>query len=290
MPIYKYLSSERLDVLGKGTLRATQGNALNDPFELRPFFEQVATSEDLEGHMDAAARSEQIIQNVIEQAPSQLKDHITAEGLRDFFNTPQGATMLAAAQQSARNEVLGILHANADRFRQTVYDKLRSIVGIVSFSEVPDNVLMWAHYATEHRGFVVEFNDEHPFFERRRSPEDEFFHLRQVVYVSPMPTYRSLSELDGLRVMCMKRGEWAYERERRFLVPVDPNSHTGTGEPIHLIKFPMDAVRSVIIGSRAAPQTREAITTILGSSADYAHIRLRTAAISERSGDVELSD
>ena len=36
--------------------------------------------------------------------------------------------------------------------------------GIVSFTETNDNLLMWSHYADNHRGIVVAFDTSHDFF------------------------------------------------------------------------------------------------------------------------------
>ena len=39
--LYKYLSPERIDVLQNKQIRFTQPEALNDPFELKPLFEEL---------------------------------------------------------------------------------------------------------------------------------------------------------------------------------------------------------------------------------------------------------
>lgn len=36
--------------------------------------------------------------------------------------------------------------------------------GIISLTETRDNLLMWSHYADEHKGIVVEFHAHNPFF------------------------------------------------------------------------------------------------------------------------------
>jgi|SRR5580658_5344823 hypothetical protein len=41
--------------------------------------------------------------------------------------------------------------------------------GVLCLSEAPANLLMWAHYADSHRGFVVEFDPASPFFCQRDS-------------------------------------------------------------------------------------------------------------------------
>ncbi|MFC3681373.1 DUF2971 domain-containing protein [Bacterioplanoides pacificum] len=37
-------------------------------------------------------------------------------------------------------------------------------IGIISLTETRDNLLMWSHYGDNHRGLVIEYNINHPFF------------------------------------------------------------------------------------------------------------------------------
>ena len=51
MILYKYLTTERLDVLRNREIRFTQPAALNDPFELNPFFDTLITKPNLEAEV-----------------------------------------------------------------------------------------------------------------------------------------------------------------------------------------------------------------------------------------------
>ena len=42
MNLYKYLIPDRIDVLKNQSIRFSQHMALNDPFEMKPFFELLA--------------------------------------------------------------------------------------------------------------------------------------------------------------------------------------------------------------------------------------------------------
>jgi len=37
-------------------------------------------------------------------------------------------------------------------------------IGILSLAEHPDNLLMWFALSANHTGFVIEFDETHPFF------------------------------------------------------------------------------------------------------------------------------
>ena len=45
MVFYKYVSSERIDILQNRLIRFTQPNAMNDPFEAKPHFYALGTKE-----------------------------------------------------------------------------------------------------------------------------------------------------------------------------------------------------------------------------------------------------
>ncbi|MDE1311747.1 DUF2971 domain-containing protein [Vibrio aestuarianus subsp. cardii] len=82
--------------------------------------------------------------------------------------------------------------------------------GIISFTEEKDNLLMWSHYADEHRGMVIEFDTEHSFFN-----SDANYKLLPVMYRK--------SRLNKLGKHLMepyfhKSNEWAYEKEHRLLL------------------------------------------------------------------------
>jgi hypothetical protein len=89
--------------------------------------------------------------------------------------------------------------------------------GIISFTEEKDNLLMWSHYADEHRGIVVEFDCLHPFFNSNLGDGENSSvgKLHRVMYRK--------SRLNKVNSHLMepyfhKSNEWAYEKEHRLLL------------------------------------------------------------------------
>src|SRR5439155_13428816 len=78
--------------------------------------------------------------------------------------------------------------------------------GVLCFSEVKDEHLMWAHYAAEHRGFVIEFDTGNTSFQQLGL-------LRQVEYLPHRPVYDPAKGAMGF--WRQKTKKWAYEREWR---------------------------------------------------------------------------
>jgi len=48
---------------------------------------------------------------------------------------------------------------------ESLYEALNRGVGILSLTEVPDEPLMWAHYAERHREMLIGFDEQHAFFQ-----------------------------------------------------------------------------------------------------------------------------
>ena len=66
--------------------------------------------------------------------------------------------------------------------KSIMVDVLNKSIGMLSLSEVHDSHLLWSHYASAHRGFVIEFDTDNKFFNKRRSENDELNYLRKVIY------------------------------------------------------------------------------------------------------------
>ncbi|MEZ6967277.1 DUF2971 domain-containing protein [Aeromonas sp. S9(2024)] len=116
-------------------------------------------------------------------------------------------------------------------------------LGVISFTEDHNNPLMWAHYADEHRGLVVEFDFEKPFFmdsifelNGRKSRfgktylGDVFEFPEKVSYRREMPEFSrpELSAPDDMdefhwskfnrTILFTKSNDWIYEKELRSVV------------------------------------------------------------------------
>ncbi|WP_447017434.1 DUF2971 domain-containing protein [Shewanella algae] len=88
-------------------------------------------------------------------------------------------------------------------------------VGVISFTENYNNLLMWSHYAHEHKGIVVEFDYEKLvyFFNYKLSMRNT---IERVLYnrerFSPLQTEVCVKDL-----LLTKSDDWIYEKEHRIL-------------------------------------------------------------------------
>lgn len=119
-------------------------------------------------------------------------------------------------------------------------------LGIISLSESYNNPLMWAHYANEHKGLVVEFDFNEPFFAssiRTNNGKASRFgpnvlgscyeYPEKVDYQRELPNFSrsELSAPDSINehhwkkffktILFTKSIDWIYEQEQRMVVPLE---------------------------------------------------------------------
>ena len=242
MILYKYLQRARLDVLKAKKIRFTQPGDFNDPFEFRPRIQSVASEEHVRAYVED--NFEQLVEQQLDKYGALIKA------------PPQPALKELLYQQKARiPELFRLLEPPMIAKVSSLLDgALNQNVGVLCLSEVRDSILMWGHYAENHRGFVVGFDSKHPFFSLRRTEQDEFGILRQVDYQRKRPIV-TLSDTSSPAWFQTKSEQWAYEKEWRIVrVLSDANCQLQcTPFPICLFDFPADAVLELIVGMRSAP-------------------------------------
>lgn len=98
------------------------------------------------------------------------------------------------------------------------FNELRSTMGVSCLSESEDSMLMWAHYANNHRGICVEYD----LFDINRILG---FTAVPVIYSMERPCFDSFNlediEKDAMqlfiRSLTTKSPEWCYEKEWRII-------------------------------------------------------------------------
>jgi hypothetical protein len=219
-PLYKYVNIKGLERILQGSLRFTQPSAFNDPFELLP---------------------EVIVP--VDQADQQLNIafDVTAERRRpapgELDTIPEGCSA-------------------SDALSRDIVQELNSRIGVLCLSRVNDSLLMWAHYADQYAGAVVEFDGSHEFFAGQididyRSARP----MRHIsAYMSPDPI--PVAEL------CAKSEQWRYEREVRVIRTLADCKNVGEGQrgfPIYIRELPLECIKSVTLGERTPVLDQRAV-------------------------------
>ncbi len=260
MSIYKYLSEDRIsNTLIDNNIRFTQPMFLNDPFEAQLHLLGLSFQEDVEKVFGEALENYSL--------PEELKGNILNPGqeiLKNIINSPLFKNNI----KKKTNEVLN-----------------RSI-GILSLSSEKDNLLMWAHYANSHKGFVVEFDDSHRFFNQKVSDNDSLRSLRKVNYSNQRPS-RYLSEYNEYDVLLTKSLEWKYENEYRMILPLT-DATKNINDEIYLFKYPKEIVRSLYFGVNMNSKNKKKILNLIKNDEELNHIQLFQAFPSDKYYRVEF--
>lgn len=118
-------------------------------------------------------------------------------------------------------------------------------VGILSLSEINDDLLMWSHYSNGHKGICLEFlaTDNTPFFGD----------AQPVRYNDQRPRFDygddKFTQLE--KIILTKSAHWSYEKEWRIL------RHPERGGRPH--EFPPELLVGVIFGCWTEPDHKKLV-------------------------------
>jgi DUF2971 family protein len=294
--MFKYMSIEVAPLFASTCkVRFTQPFDLNDPFEFRPFIDFQRTTDEFRGLVDArVSETFSTVDGALAMAEKQLAmdpNSSMASVLIPAFRqmivaNPALEQQIMAKMKPFIEEVLDLV-INAVQW-ETLWEKFQQMlgdtVGIFSLTEDPAHILMWSHYASQHRGIVVELDENHPWFHQKKTPADDLRHLVQVSYVqNPHP--RTWNDLDGIVLLYTKTAEWAYEREWRIIRPLKEGMEVSPGK--FCFDVPPDAVRSIIFGCRMTPALEQQIRISIAQNPQLGHICFKRAKQAD-SGRIEI--
>lgn len=211
MSIYKYVTADALSFILDGSIRFTQPGGFNDPFELAL---EVYTPPIVEGGVKNFSF-----------------DVLSKERLIDKY----------LLDSNFENE-----NCN-DIFSRELISNLNNHIGILCLSKNHDSHLMWAHYADEYSGAVVEFDEEHEYFQGLT--EVKYSQNRPIIHID----YFIHNEHIPVADLCIKPDVWSYEREWRLIRSLHDckkNKAKRKQWDIFTNEIPLDAIKSVALGER----------------------------------------
>ncbi|TKB66966.1 MAG: DUF2971 domain-containing protein [Nitrospira sp.] len=208
--LYKYgrINDYSAALFSKSYVWFSAPSELNDPFECRPWYTFEGNPEQI------VASARKMLQT---ESPDLTSNMTTAQAVALFL---EGRHRDPEAQKRAREVAAHWL----------------AKVGLYCLSRVRDNILMWSHYADQHRGYCLEFEatdhtymfgDAHPVSYSDDYPSVEFYTVpsSEQVHLSFLSKYRG----------------WSYEQEWRVI-----DTRNGFG----LRSYPPELLRGVIFGLR----------------------------------------
>lgn len=266
--LYKYFGPDRIDVLRGCSIRYSPFGALNDPFEGQPELVGLGTPEDIGSAIEQRLMH---IRDAYEELPLEMRNLVPYSLYEQEFKKILNVN---------ESEIVRSINELAPLVQKLMIQNFDNQLGVLCLSEVPDNLLMWAHYGASHTGFVLAFDTHHPYFNEKKSSDDEFRHIRRVVYSDDRPS-STLIELDGMDIFLTKSRHWSDEKEWRIFRPFSEAETVHNSSPfnIHLFRFPPEALRAVILGARSSQNTSSEIVDVLRANNSLAHVRLKRARL-----------
>lgn len=201
---YGYLNKCSEELFSKPQVWFSTPSQLNDPFECRPWYT-------FEGN------AEQIVESARKMLRKQNHDL-----------TPHMATAQAVAL------ILEDRHRDPEvqKRAREVEARWLAKVGLFCLSRVRDNILMWSHYADQHRGYCLQFE------------ATDHTHMGNNLFLIPMTNQLSSFTLakssEHVQLIYLsKHSGWAYEQKWRI---IDTKNRSG------LHSYPPELLRGVIFG------------------------------------------
>ncbi|WP_417324734.1 DUF2971 domain-containing protein [Halarcobacter sp.] len=251
MRLFKYMPEARIDdILVLNKIRFTQPICFNDPFECKLTINSIAPDDYIVNLYKEEFKKIDIM--------NRLNKKELSNSLEKIIN--------------GKNYI--------QRFRTKFEEILNYKWGILSLTTSKGNLLMWAHYANEHKGFTVEFNEESDFFHKREDKESFFNHLHKVDY-SNYRDLTSLIEKQYANVFLTKSTEWEYEDEYRVFKQLN-SANEVKNENIYLFNFPKDMINAIYCGCNMDKVHKEKILNILSNDNELSHVKLYYGEISTK--------
>lgn len=192
-----------LSIIKDGTIKFTHRKNFNDPFDCLPEINTKAILESIR-KTPRSSDEKKDMDRIIEKEKGKLSPRKMA---------------IERAKLLRKNEI------NFEKNSYEIFDKY----GICCLSRNPLNLLMWAHYATHHRGFVVEFfiPTINPFYTTENVPfnfttKDLISYRNHNLVPSPVMYEKERPIMDGgnddfNKKFLIKSKDWEYEQEERVI-------------------------------------------------------------------------
>ena len=228
--LFKYVSIKRLkDILIDHKIRFTQSGSFNDPFELLPL--------------------------LLASKGAVHQGHINYK-----FS-------LNARRRGRSVDTKGAENCGSDYYSRKLRESLDREIGFLSLSRTWKTLPMWAYYAENYAGAVIEFDGNHKFFEWAFDVHysyDRPIHDLALYLSKPIP----------IAEMCNKSTEWEHEREVRVprcLSDCEKLSISCSGVSIYVSEVPRDCIKRVIVGERAKQDVVKEIFNIIENTDIVGH-------------------
>jgi hypothetical protein len=244
-------------------------NECNDPFEFTPRT-KVPTREDWLWSVD---NEPGFCAGIREQA---VADGKTPPPLGPEFQRFLREEVMSANTHSIAAKLIKPMLQSGDL---NFYHAVSQQVAFLCLTDVNASIPMWAHYADNQRGVVIEFNTNDNAF-RGGTLSKVTYRKTRVLLDRRKNNTEEAQRITKLKVAFSKSKEWSFESEYRMLFHQRNLSRAefkkGCSGCFIDIQRSATAIESVILGCRISPSSERAIRRFLSGNR-FAHVKLLRA-------------
>lgn len=227
--IFKYYSMEiGLNAIKESTLQFSHSSRFNDPFDCNASLFK-STQEDIEA----------------------FYHHI-------FLKHAKGNV---EKQKQFEKNYQAKIKPNFEKFMMELIEKENSNRGISCFSKISNNLLMWAHYASNHKGMCIGYDTIKLIdFMKQKNGESALLNINYVRKIEPK-MYFLEKEHSIDYWLTTKHIHWKYEKEIRLISkPFEFGPEKKT-----IINIPQEIIKEVTFGYSSDNQTKLDIIKLVSS-------------------------
>lgn len=255
-PLFKFraVNEYSLEELRESYVYFSNVTTLNNPFEMGVHLDQIS---DLE-----AARVEFMTRDYLGSPIEQILGPMDPESRKAYLETRWNCDAWRKPFLEEWKKVDGF------------GDEMKRRLSIYCASATRTDGLLWAHYASGHRGIAIELNPN----------DDEVLRkVRKVKYQREFPiinVHRDNAETKLTKSLLTKSKDWSYEQEYRTIFPAErENVKHGVSPSVFV---------SITFGAKISEADRDKV--IDATRPHLSHIRFEQARLGKRTFSVEFDE
>ncbi|MFR9702207.1 DUF2971 domain-containing protein [Aeromonas sanarellii] len=248
---YKYLpfNEGSLKVITEGTVKFTCPLEFNDPFDCQPVY-----------HIDK---------------------HVYDKGYFKWIDEKLSMHLPPAKRMQEKNKKYEVLKSLV--MSGAFHTKVLKTMGVLSLSRACNDILMWSHYAENHKGFVVGFHYR-DFDSSSYDAGIANILPHGIEYKKDRPVFNFSKPNSIMDCLLVKSKQWEYEQEMRAFT-------TDEGPGIHKYDK-QNRLYSVIAGAKMDPKELQTLKNAVIKASDELgrEIKFKQAKLSDKSFSIDIHD
>lgn len=186
--IYRYRSFDNFweENLLEGVVHLSRADKLNDPYDCDFCIDREVYEKYYTNEIRKVNRSDDLVENLIHNMINDVR----------------------------------IKNETSEEYLRMQFKDMKHLYRIASFTEIKDSTLMWSHYSDSHKGFCVEY-DFSILNEKQKQCILPIYYTDKVYDITDDIVKKRVNNY--MKHTVLKKKEWEYEKEWRFIWPTYKN-------------------------------------------------------------------